>query len=594
MPRSARLLAALFLATVISGSQDPWLKITSANFELYTTGGERSGRDLIRHFEQIRSFFGQVFGDNRPKAKPACIVAFRNDNEYAPYRPNEFASAFFHSGSYHDFIVMGGSMERDRIAVHEFTHMMVRESGRDYPPWFNEGLAEFFSTLQPIGNKITVGQGIAGHLMTLQNQKWLPLDALLSVDIKSPYYNEKSKAGVFYAESWKLVHMLFLDPSYRPQLKALDDALKEGGSAAALEAIYHRSLHSIEADLHTYMRGGTINVMVFNLQLPKAVDAPEVTPAAGMSARLALAELLSNTRGGSEQASAAYATLSQEYPKRWEVEAGWGEFCSNQRKLDDAVLHYARAVELGGQDPRLFVEYAHALDYLDRFADAVDILSKAEQLFPGNDEIHFEMGVAYIRHGNYGAGFSELTSVKIVKPAQAYRYFYNMAFAEYLLGKPAEAKANAAKARTFAKTAGELASLDRMDSTLEKPLVLAEVRPSVRDTGDPPDPPRLAPRAQASQPEAPRKAPAPPLPSAEGTFEHLECGKVARLHVRVDSKVRIFVITDPSSVTIGSGNGAPVDLQCGPQHPPRAVRIEYQESAGQPGSPGVVRTLEFK
>ena len=159
-----------------------------------------------------------------------------------------------------------------------------------------------------------------------------------------------------------------------------------------------------------------------------------------MSARLALAELLSSTRGRSEQASAAYESLAKEYPNRWEVEAGWGQFCWHQRKLDDAARHYARAVELGGQDPRLFLDYGRVLYYNNRPTDAIDILSKAARLNPDNDEVHFELGSAYMRHGNYGAAVAELRIVKNVQPAQAYRYFYNLAYAEYRLGKAAEAK----------------------------------------------------------------------------------------------------------------------------------------------------------
>src|ERR1035438_10694501 len=136
MPRFAHRRAILLIAAAITaaGAQpDPWLKITSVNFELYTTGSERSGRDLIRHFEQVRSFFVQAFGDHLPDAKPACIIAFRNEKEFDQYRPTEFASAFFHAGIAHDFIVMSnGSIDHYPVAVHEFTHMMVHESGHEY------------------------------------------------------------------------------------------------------------------------------------------------------------------------------------------------------------------------------------------------------------------------------------------------------------------------------------------------------------------------------------------------------------------------------------------------------------------------------
>ena len=596
--RSVRGLAILLIVAAVSGAasnQDPWLKLTSANFQLYTTGGERSGRDLIRHFEQVRSFFLQVFGDSLPDAKPACIIAFRNEKEFEPYRPNEFATAFFHGGLEHDFIVMSyGARDPYPVAVHEFTHMMVHEGGHEYPPWLNEGLAELFSNLQPLGNKIRVGQDIPGHLMRLQNEKWLPLATLLAVDHSSPHYNEKSKAGIFYAESWKLVHMLFLDPAYRPQLKALGPALKQGDSAAALEAVYHKSLGAIEADLHRYLGNGTINVLMFNIQLPKAVDTPEVETAEGMSARLALAEMLSNTAGRSEQAGAAYQALAQEYPTRWEVEEGWGQLFWHQRKLSDAARHYARAVELGGQDARLFLDYGRVLSYSGRPGDAIDILGKAAQLNPDNDEVHFELGSAYVRNRNWGAAVAELRAMKKVLPAQAYRYLYNLAYAEYRVGQISEAKAHAAQARTLTHNPGEAASLDRLDRALETPPVRAESGRSERTSGDSAEAPRMVHQGPAQETEAPQAQPAPALPSVEGTFEHLECGKPARLHVRVAGKIRIFLIADPGSVTIRNGNGAPVDLQCGPQKPPRALRIEYQAQPGQPDTAGLVRSLEFK
>ena len=96
----------------------------------------------------------------------------------------------------------------------------------------------------------------------------------------------------------------------------------------------------------------------------------------------------------------------------------------------------------------------------------------------------------------------------------------------------------------------------------------------------------------ASEETAPVSAPA--LPSVEGTLESMECGKLARLHVRVDGKVAIFVIPDPRAVSIRGGSGEPVDLQCGAQNPPKPVRLEYSALPGAADAAGLVRTLEFK
>jgi len=178
-----------------------------------------------------------------------------------------------------------------------------------------------------------------------------------------------------------------------------------------------------------------------------------------------------------------------------------------------------------------------------------------------------------------------------VQPAQAYRYLYNQAFAEYHLGQTAEAKAHAAKARTFTHNPEELAALDRLERAVAGPTAQEHT-----ETAEAAEPPRMVRRelapAVVTAPHPP--APAPVYPSVEGTLENMECAKLARLHVRSDGKMRIFVIPDPRAVTIHGGNGEAIDLQCGLQRPPRRVRIEYQPLPMQTDVAGLVRSLEFQ
>ena len=586
----------LFLLPVCAwaAGPEPWLKITSANFELFTTGSERSGRDLIRHFEQVRSFFVQAFGGAISSARPARIVAFRNEKEFAPYRPNEFASAFYQPGELHDFILMSnGGAENYPVAVHEYTHLMVHQAGQKFPAWFNEGLADLFSSLQPMGNRIKVGQDLPGRVHTLNQERWIPLRTLLEVDHSSPYYNERSRAGIFYAESWALVHMLYLGPEYRPHLKDLAAALKEDDPEAMFHKAYGKSVADVESDLHVYLKPDTIKVMVFDLQLPKSVETPQIETGAGLPAQLALAELLSNYRGRTGQARAAYESLARENPQRWEVEAGWGEFSWHERKLDEAARHFARAVELGGQDPQLYLDYGRILYYTNRLTDAIDVLLKAAHLNPDSDEVQFDLGSVYVRNGNWGAALAALRSVKRVQPEWRYRYLYNLAFAEYRLGQTADAQRHAAQARSFTHNPEELVAADRLSRSLAQraePAAeeTAPQRPAGADSGEPP---RLG-RREAAPAATPAQS--PPPPAVEGNLEQMECGRLARLHVRVGNAVQIFVILDPTAVSIRSGTGEPVELKCGALNPPRALRLEYQPLPAASGTTGLVRSLEFK
>src|SRR5215472_14598408 len=172
-------LAAIFsfgmLTVPAPAAEQHWLKLTSSNFELYTTAGERKGREGILYFEQVRDFFSKAL-PNTHSSSPAKvrIIAFRSEKEYAPFRPNGFATAFYQAGFDRDYIVMQNiAQENYPVAVHEFTHLLVRRSGFDPPVWFNEGLAELYSTLRPVGKKVRVGDLIPGRVIALQQNKWL-------------------------------------------------------------------------------------------------------------------------------------------------------------------------------------------------------------------------------------------------------------------------------------------------------------------------------------------------------------------------------------------------------------------------------------
>ncbi|MEO8369784.1 MAG: hypothetical protein ABI806_11320 [Candidatus Solibacter sp.] len=585
------LITCLLITAAHAAPSDPWLKITSANFELYTTAGERSGRSLIRHFEQVRSFFLQAFGTRLAAARPARIIVFRSEKEYQPYRPNEFASAFFQPGATHDFIVMSSAdSEHFPVAVHEYTHLMIHQSSLEIPAWLNEGLAELYSSLEPRGNKMLVGQVLPSRLQSLANDRWIPLPTLLAVDHNSPYYNEKSKAGMFYAESWALVHMLNLDPAYQPHLKDFISALGQGDPVAAMQRIYGKTPQQVEAALHTYFSGNSVHASLFDVQVPKNIDAPEISAGATLPARLALAELLSNNRGKSEQGREAYDQLAKDFPASCEVEDGRAQSAWHERIVADAVRHFARGVELGCKSQPSLLLYGRVLGYNNQLKEAAAVLTDAAILFPDSDEIHLELGATLVRTGAYGAAAAALQHVKkVATAADGYRLYYNLAYAQYRLADTPHARESIVKARKFTKNPEELASLDRLEQTLERPAA-RPAPPPREDSDEEPQRPRLQRRTEAEEPVSA----VPQLPAVQGTLENMECGTLAKLHVRVDGTLQTFVIPDPTKVAIQGANGEPVELTCGPQKSPRALRLEYQAVPNIPGVAGLVRTLEFK
>src|SRR5437762_7274472 len=92
----------------------------------------------------------------------------------------------------------------------------------------------------------------------------MPLKTLLSVDRKSPYYDEGRKAGTFYAESWGLVHYLMLadEGKHRAQLQQFINSLSED---RPIEELFRRAfqtdLKPLEDQLKKYLSGRMFPVL---------------------------------------------------------------------------------------------------------------------------------------------------------------------------------------------------------------------------------------------------------------------------------------------------------------------------------------------
>src|SRR5262249_17733512 len=117
-------------------------------------------------------------------------------------------AGYFQSGSDVNFISMNGELESPSIIYHEFVHSLTMDTTRRLPTWVSEGLAEFYSTFQSTGKTVDLGRPIANHIRTLREKPLIPLETFLSVTTRSADYNEQSKQGIFYAQSWALVHYL--------------------------------------------------------------------------------------------------------------------------------------------------------------------------------------------------------------------------------------------------------------------------------------------------------------------------------------------------------------------------------------------------
>ena len=369
MDRIRRILYGSLLIVVFAPVSLPaaeqWVRLTTPNFELYTTAGEKRGRQAILHFEQVRNFFLKVGLDDPGLSHKVRIVGFQSAKEYAPYRPAEAVFAYYLAGSDRDYIVMQGlDSSTYPVAIHEYVHLLIRYSDLNLPVWLNEGLAELYSTLEPVAKKVKVGEMLPGRLQVLMRSKFLDLETLTSVDHNSPYYNERDRMAIFYAESWALTHMLQLSDAYRPKFSEFVRAVTSGSShAEACQQVFGKSLAQVQKELEAYVRASSYKVGIFDTQLEKSSESPEVEPASLAEVGLTLADLL-YARHKEDEAEQMLADLSARNPNNAEIVEAQAYLALRKRRSPEEVRPlFEKAVRLGSTNGKLYYDYAAMLGH---------------------------------------------------------------------------------------------------------------------------------------------------------------------------------------------------------------------------------------
>src|SRR5271169_6832185 len=101
-----RVLICLIAVAVPSLSAEPWLRLTTPDFELYTSAGEKKGRETILHFEQVRAFFLKASPVKKTSEFPVRIIQFGTEKEFSRYSVNQIAAAYYTGTPARDYIVM--------------------------------------------------------------------------------------------------------------------------------------------------------------------------------------------------------------------------------------------------------------------------------------------------------------------------------------------------------------------------------------------------------------------------------------------------------------------------------------------------------
>ena len=617
-----RLLAALVSLTCLVFAEEKWTYVATPNFEVYTTAGPGDAKEALKRFELIREFFSQVLGLTPQTTTPVRLIAFHSEKQFAPYKPNEVAAAFYLPGLDRDFIVVG-DLDNNLwpIATHEYVHLLMKYSGVRVPVWLNEGTAELFSTMTQVADVMRVGVAPLGRLAEVGNGKPIPLEDLFAVNHDSDRYNTKRHAGMFYSESWALTHMLYLDKRYMQERPKFMSAVLAGmAPAQAFQTIYGKALQQVFSDLKGYVRQDAFFAANFPFKPPKDLGKSEPRKVDLLEARTVTTELLSSMSSKKMAAGEEVEALLRDTSAdpQWAAKAHETAAFYYMRNTarEKALGHFAKAVEMGSMNARAHADYAMLLGNED-LAKSEQLLMKALALRPDWVEARVRLAGVYTQQRKYGAALAAILEMKRVRPADAFDLFQVSALAYAGLGQYKDAREALAKAEKYSDSDSRRFYVQKLASYITH----AEQRATLaRDVGTTPEQVAMLVKeteADGERPPVLRRDVIPvnagetELPAnvsdeefrerlakqqgegVRGEFVRMDCsGAKPVIVVATPEKTWRFRVEDFGQILVTGTSGASVELVCGEQKKQK-LTVRYGQAAGD-GIDGVVKGLAFE
>jgi tetratricopeptide (TPR) repeat protein len=620
MKRVVLALTLTFLVFTLSlSAKDKWTKIKSKHFTLVGNASERDIRTVGTKLEQFRSVFAQLFPRVRVDSPvPIVVIVFKNKSSYVPFMPgyngkvNEVAG-YFQPGEDVNYITLTsdfGEANPYATIFHEFVHSLTHNTTTNLPPWFSEGIAEFYEMFEVTDKdtRVTLGAPISHHIYRLRETKLMPLAQLFQVHHGSPEYNERDKKSIFYAQSWALIHYLMLgnNAQRQAQLNQFVNQLSTGAPVAdCFTKAFQTDFATMEKELKTYISGSRYPVLRYTSKEKLTFDDEmRLEPIEDAEVNFYLGDLLAHQRRAEAEKYLQTAlqldpTFAPAHASLGLIRIYTGQFDEAQKYLEKAVTndkagknhliyyYYAMAlmregsrasglqVVTSGFEPAQaalirtnlkraieinpgFVRSYSLLAFLNLLTDAdlnetISLLTRALQFAPGDQNLAFQLSQVYVRLENYAEAKKVLEPIARNSPNPAL-------------------KLNAQS---------QLDVLQRIEINLAKYKAEQEAYEKQRQA-----------RAQESA-AAPGETTAPPPPpmrpllrrrqqgaEVSGLLTKMDCSeKGTTLYVTVGNEKLVFHTTQPEQVDFVTFTQTVGDaIECGEFKPAKPVRVIYRGS----------------
>ena len=410
---------SLTLALAAAAHGDPqhhdWYRIDTPDFELLSDLQPPDAQALADRLTRFRLAVRSVLREQYWPGPPVRIIAFRDPRDFRRVFSLGRISGFTLSSISRYTLAFGpdgrrGYASRALTAFHEYTHYLLHNrQPMHYPAWYEEGYANFLSTVQTTRDGVVVG-----HVPPIERRRMARSRLTVAELLNERFLTDWKRRDLedIYLKAWLLVHMLQhghlagLPPFHErvPEMLAMIDAGTP--SAAAVEASLGMDLPAVERLLGAYSgRALPTRVLDVDVEHETPLDVQPVTPTESRQA-LADAALATNNNG---YASQLYRQVLKENPDDIDALVGLSAATDDPERSLEAVR---RALSLDANHPGANIRMAQISaggcdqETLDRcfsiFRKTAGFYRRAVRSDPDSVEAAFGLGVTYLHVGQPG------------------------------------------------------------------------------------------------------------------------------------------------------------------------------------------------
>jgi hypothetical protein len=345
------VLMALAAGTALTArAADPrigkFVKYDTGDFVIVTSRSASQTREIMQKLVKFRMTLEKLLGRHAARSGIGTQILITSNSDWEKFiTPRERVAGYFQRSRFDNYMALDGDAGDFAINVmfHEYTHFYLSSQfAGEYPPWFNEGLAELMAYAKFGKDNQAVLQIPMFRVHEARDSDWIPFERLIKVDQKSPEYQSHKLANAFYAQAWLTVHYGMLEDRVfgRQFFDYLNQMNMLVPQEEASRNTFGADLAAVDAKLRAYSRKSNMMSGGINLGKVPEITLPAPQPLSESDSLAVFIDLMLASRRDPVRIRPLLQSLQKKEPEAarvWILAARLAEFENDSAAFEAAV-----------------------------------------------------------------------------------------------------------------------------------------------------------------------------------------------------------------------------------------------------------------